>query len=100
MSQIIERNLEVRSDMQTEEEVRGAIREFILENYIAATGGLELDDSASLLEEKVMDSTGVMELSLFIGETFGFRVRGADLTPENFDSIDAVVAYVLSRIPR
>lgn len=96
MSQVLDRQLETGSVM--DEEVRVTIREFVLENYIAAYGGQELDDSASLLEEKILDSTGVMELSLFIGDTFGFRVRGADLTPENFDSIDAVVSYVLRRL--
>lgn len=98
MLQVIERNVEVGSQM--EEEVRNSIREFVLENYIAANNGAELKDGASLLDEKIMDSTGVMELSLFIGDTFGFRVKGADLTPENFDSIDAVVSYVLSRIQK
>src|SRR5947209_1121268 len=98
MLQIVDRNTEVRSEM--EDEVRNSIREFVLENYIAANGGAELKDSASLLDEKIMDSTGVMELSLFIGDTFGFRVKGADLTPENFDSIDAVVSYVLSRVQK
>lgn len=96
MSHILEVNVEVKPEM--EQEVRNTIREFVMENYIAANGGQSLDDNASLLEEKIMDSTGVMELSLFIGETFGFRVRGADLTPENFDSINAVVNYVLSRV--
>lgn len=96
MSQVLDRNLETRFGMK--ETVSATIREFVLENYIAAYGGQELDDSASLLEEKIMDSTGVMELSLFIGDTFGFRVRGVDLTPENFDSIDAVVNYVLHRL--
>ncbi|NWJ96038.1 MAG: acyl carrier protein [Chloroflexi bacterium] len=98
MSQAITNTSEVDADKEAE--VRATVREFVLENYIAASGGAELSDSASLLDEQIMDSTGVMELSLFIGETFGFRVRGADLTPENFDSIDAVVQYVVSHLPK
>ena len=42
------------------------IREFLAENFLFSSNGLQLDDDASFLEEEVIDSTGIMELVLFV----------------------------------
>jgi len=31
---------------------------------------------------------------MFIEETFGFSVKDQDITPDNFDSINKLVAYI------
>jgi acyl carrier protein len=35
----------------------------------------------------IVDSTGVMELTVFVENTFGFSVEIDDITPENFGTI-------------
>ena len=47
-----------------------------------------------LMETDVLDSVAMMELVLWSEEHFGFTVDMDDLTPENFATLDAIVAYV------
>lgn len=57
-------------------------------------GDESVDDSASLLESGVVDSTGIMELVAFLDLTFDVRVADHELTADNLDSVDRIVRYV------
>jgi acyl carrier protein len=46
------------------------------------------------LDEGIVDSIGVMELVTFVEENFGVEVDDLDVTPENFDSVSRVAAYI------
>lgn len=70
------------------------IRDFLAENFLFSSNGFYLDDDASFLEEEIVDSTGVMELVLFVEDTFGITVDDGEIVPENFDSVNQLVAYL------
>ena len=53
-----------------------------------------LVDDASLLESGVIDSAAMVELLAFLESTYGIAIDEDDLMPENFDSVNAIVAYV------
>lgn len=76
------------------EDIRGRFRRHITANFVVPAGEASLKDDASLLEEGIMDSTGVLDLVMFIEETFGIVVTDEELTPENLDSVDRLVAFV------
>jgi len=42
----------------------------------------------------LVDSTGVMELTVWIENTFGFSVEIDDITPENFGTVRSLGAWV------
>jgi acyl carrier protein len=72
---------------------RKQVREFLVSNfYIAEANLLEVD--TSLLDQGIIDSTGVLEVIGFIEETFGVTVEDSELLPENLDSIDGIARYV------
>jgi acyl carrier protein len=75
--------------------VREHIRHFIVENYLFGTG--VFDDNTSLLEEGIIDSTGVLGLVMFVEESFGVAVADEDVVPENFDTVSGLAAYVESK---
>ena len=52
------------------------------------------EDSTSFLKNRLIDSTGMMELVVFIENEFGFKADDAELVPDNLDSIDNLVAYI------
>lgn len=81
------------------EGIHQQIREFVRMNFLFDGSGAELDDHTSFMEEGVVDSTGVLELVLFVEETWGFTVDQEDLLPDNFDSVDALASYVERRLP-
>jgi len=69
------------------------IREFIAKNFYAANVETLADD-ASLLDQGVIDSTGVLELVAFLERTYAIEVADDEIVPENLDSIAAIAAYV------
>jgi len=76
------------------EDLKGQFKKYISDNFVLPGGEEGLRDDASLLEEGIMDSTGVLNLVMFIEETFGIQVKDEELVPENLDSVDKLVAFV------
>ncbi len=72
---------------------RSQIREFVVQNFLFGENG-DMTNDASFLAQGIIDSTGVLELVAHLEKTYGIRVRDEELTPDNLDSINAVVAYV------
>jgi len=79
----------------TETAIRETIRGHILENLMFTDDPSRLPDDASLLEMGVIDSTGVLALVLLMEENFAMKVQDAAIIPENFDSVDRMVSFVL-----
>jgi acyl carrier protein len=76
--------------------VEDIIREFIRTDLLAGSD-IEIKHDTSLLDSNLLDSTAFLNLVLFIEEKFGFSVADADLTRSNFETVDAVCAYVAGR---
>ncbi len=70
---------------------------FIIENFLFGDTDYALEDDASLIDNDVMDSTGVLELIAFIDEAFGIKMADADIVPANLDSLSKITAYVTAR---
>lgn len=72
------------------------IRKYIVENFLfGEEDGLE--DDTSLLEKKILDSTGILELVAFLEREFSIRVKDEELIPENLDSIDNMHQYLAGK---
>jgi len=69
------------------------IRKFIVSNFYVA-GGTQLHDDTSLLEEGIIDSTGVLEVLAFVEKEFGIKAADEEIVPENFDGIGRIAAFV------
>jgi acyl carrier protein len=70
------------------------IEQFILSELAQGRGITELDRDENLLSKGIVDSHGVMELVGFLEERYGISVGDADLTPENFESVANIEAFV------
>jgi acyl carrier protein len=51
-------------------------------------------DEESLLEAGVIDSLGVLELVTFIEKQYGVAISEDEMMPENFDTLDAMAAFI------
>lgn len=69
------------------------LRQFIEENFLFGVN-VQYANCDSLLENGVIDSTGVLELIAHLESEYGFRVQDEDLVPENLDSIDGIVQFL------
>jgi acyl carrier protein len=74
------------------------IKQYVAENFLFSDDGYILPDEASFLEEGIVDSTGVLELILFVEETYSVTVDNEDVLPENFDSVTQLAAFIRSKL--
>jgi acyl carrier protein len=70
------------------------IRDYIVHNFLFDDESSMLPDDASLLKQGIIDSTGVLDLLLFVEEAFGIDVPDEDVTPDNFDSVASLARYI------
>jgi len=80
--------------MQTTD-IEREIRGFLINTFLFGRDE-QLRDSDSLLGN-VIDSTGALELVVFLQERFGINVDDEDVIPDNFDSVKSVVRYVVKK---
>jgi acyl carrier protein len=79
---------------ETESAIREKIRTMILDAFLKGGAPEQLKDDVSLERAHIVDSVRTLELIVFIEENFGFTVENDDAVPENFDTVNAIVAYV------
>lgn len=78
---------------------RALVRKFILGNFLFTEDDAALKDADSLIRSGVVDSTGVLELITHLEESLGIRVPPEEMVPQNFDSVDAICAYLARKVP-
>lgn len=82
----------------SEDFIKGQVVEFIGINFLYDGATLDLGENDSLVENGIVDQTGILELVLFVEDTYNFQVPESDLTPENFDTISNIASYVHHRL--
>jgi len=74
--------------------MKKTIRHYIMENLLFTEDESVLQDSDSFLDGGIIDSTGVMEIIMFIEETFAIKVDDNEMLPANLDSVDNLTAFI------
>ena len=77
--------------MSSENDVENLVKTHI-ETELTAERGLKLELDTDLVG--IIDSTGVLELAVWIENTFGFSVEIDEITPEDFGSVRALAAWI------
>ena len=70
------------------------IEKFIVDEITGDLAPGPLAHDEDLLAADLIDSLGITELVAFLERTYGISVGDEDLTPDNFRSVDAIVAFV------
>ena len=78
--------------MTIQERVRG----FILESFYVSDPE-ELTDEVSLLDSGYVDSTGMMEIILFLEREYGIHIEDHETIPENLESISQIATFVAKK---
>lgn len=79
--------------MSTEEK----LRKYILETYLFTTDDSALSNDDSFLDKGIIDSTGILELVMYLEQEFGLAIADEELLPENLDSINNLVNFVAQK---
>jgi acyl carrier protein len=66
-------------------------------DYFKEKADTVVDSDTLLLEEKVIDSMGVIELVTFLEATYGVEFTDDDLTVDNFKTIGSISNLIVSK---
>ena len=75
-------------------EIMGDVTSFIVDNFLFGNKDDAPAPEASFMESGLVDSTGVLELVAFLEGKYEIQVADGELTPENFDSVSNIAAFV------
>jgi acyl carrier protein len=74
------------------------VRRYILENFYVSDPE-ELSDEVSLLDSGYVDSTGMMEIILFLEREYGIHIEDHETIPQNLESISRIAAFIARKQP-
>ncbi len=72
------------------------IRDYIVENFLFGNGD-DLTEETSFYDDRILDSTGLLGLVLFIEQEFNIRIADDEVTPENLDSLAKINRFLTSK---
>ncbi len=78
--------------------IEADVRGFVTDNFLFGRKNVSLAGDDSLLEQGLIDSTGVLELVSFIENKFEIKVEDDDLVPDNLDSINRLIAFIETKL--
>jgi acyl carrier protein len=70
------------------------IKQFIAKNFLFSDDASVVKNDQSLMSSGTLDSTGILELIMFVETQFKVKVADDEMLPENFDSVNAIADYV------
>ena len=76
------------------EQIREAIRDFIISKYLPGESPENLPDDMPLRSSGVLDSLATLALIAFIEERYHIEVQAHETDIDNFDRIRDIVAFI------
>lgn len=74
-------------------ETKQTVEVFFKDNFMVDFPN-DFTDEDSFLENGIIDSTGVLELIMFLEETYNISIEDNEVTPENLDSFQALNNFI------
>ncbi len=73
-----------------------------LEQYISSNvlkqAGRQIAPDAALISSGLVDSFNLVDLALFVEDTFGVRIEDTELNAQTFDSLRQLATLIQSRL--
>ncbi len=77
--------------------VTDVIITFIKENFIRGRSQTEISPDESLIDSRIIDSTGILELVMFLEEKYSIKIEDEELIPENLDTVNNLKKFLESK---
>jgi acyl carrier protein len=74
------------------------VEKFLLTEVAVDYDKRSFGPDSDLLEQRILDSLGVLKLVLFLERTFGIQVADEDVVPENFESLNVIAKFVQGKM--
>jgi acyl carrier protein len=77
-------------------EMIATLKEFIADEILKQPGR-EIADDEALISSGLIDSFSLMDLALFVEDTFDVRIEDTELNADTFDTLEALAELIQSR---
>ncbi len=76
------------------DEIREAVLEYVIDEYIDEDDDMEVDADTALISSGIVDSFSMVSLKAFLENKYDIRIPDEDATPEAFDTVNSIVRIV------
>ena len=73
--------------------VQARVRQFIIESFYVSEPG-EPSDAISLIDSGIVDSTGMMDIIVFLEGEYDIHIEDQETIPENLETVSRIAAFV------
>ncbi len=80
------------------DEIRSAVREYILTEFLPGEDPGALTDDTTLISGGILDSIASVKLVSFLEERYGVRFEAHEVSVDHLDTVDLVVKTVVSKL--
>ena len=74
------------------------VRAYIVGELLGGQPPEELVGTTYLIEEQIIDSLGIVSMVSFLEERFAITIESEDVILDNFETLDAISAFVESKL--
>lgn len=74
--------------------MREGLEKFLVTEIAADLGKRSLTPDEDLLEQRIIDSLGILRLVSYLEESQQIKILDGDIVPENFQSMNSIVKFV------
>ncbi len=74
--------------------MREGLEKFLVTEIAADIGKRSLTPDEDLLEQRIIDSLGILRLVSYLEESQKIKILDGDIVPENFQSLNSIIRFV------
>jgi acyl carrier protein len=89
---------ETTDKTKTFDQIRNELAVFVTRNFNVETNDINMDES--LIDQGIIDSFGLTEITVFIEQKFGLKIGEQDMTREAFGSMNKMANFIATRTLR
>ena len=79
-------------------DIKQGVREYIINNFLFGDEDNSFNDDDSFMENSILDSTGILDIILFIEEKYGIKIEDNEILPENLDSLNNLEKFIKTKM--
>ena len=79
-------------------DIRADLTQYIQSKLLSQDADVALQPDTDVLRQGIIDSLGVFQVVSFLEEKWGIRIDDAEITVDNFQSIDAMAQLASSKM--
>ena len=74
------------------------LEKFMVTEVAIDTDKKSISPDEDLLDQRILDSLGIMKLAVFLEKTYDIEVADEDIVPENFQNLNIMAKFVETKI--